>query len=173
METKKNDGKKKKNEEVESPSSVPNKKSKRGDRLRVQNDASTKDTTTIKLQRVENLPDDNDFKIKKKSGQADRSEIDKKKPETYTRERSSSRRQRGDKPEEVPISELKMTVSGRTRKRVEFSHEIEPKKPIKKATAPADKEERLTYEGLGIDTPEAFDYENYKDVRLYIVLYGD
>lgn len=169
VEVKKNDGKKKgKGAEAESPS-LPAKKGKRGDRLRG-SDSTSKDTT-IKLQKVEsdNLSDEFDMKIKKKTDRGgDKGDSSKKKPEpTPPRERSSSRRLRG---EEVPLSELKLTVSGRTRKRTELS-EPEPKKPLKKATTPApkDKEEKLTYESLGIESPENFDYENYPDVSLLLL----
>ena len=59
--------------------------------------------------------------------------------------------------------ELKSTVSGRTRKRAEVVQELEPKKPQKKVAAPV-KEEKLTYESLGVEPPEQFDYANYPDV---------
>ena len=52
--------------EAASPKAASGKKSKRGERLRVQNnDSSTKDTT-IRLQKVDQLSDEFDRKIKKK-----------------------------------------------------------------------------------------------------------
>lgn len=102
--------------------------------------------------------DYDDFKIpKNKSAKKKQEKLEKKKEEPEKRsDRSISISFKvGD---EVVVSDLLATVSGKLKRKLEMGEYVKPpKRNIDK--------EKLTYADLKIETPEEFDYENYDRVR--------
>lgn len=96
-----------------------------------------------------------------KNGKNDR----KKAVESSPSSRSGSSRRRDSSRKEDAVIDYKLP-SGRARNRGETSREPEPKKPPKKANLPLAEEEKLTYESLGINPPELFEYETCTDVTI-------
>ena len=65
--------------------------------------------------------------------------------------------------EEVVVPEIVASIPNKLKRKLDVGGEYQkPKKNIER--------EKLTYEGLGVDAPEDFDYENYDRVFFYTKL---